>query len=69
MLAGTGVNAAVPLAFLTSAFTVTPKDAGDGHVVPAAGLVTAMMSEPVDVKGLNTLTPITMKFWVSPSLG
>ena len=41
-LAGTG-EAAVPLAFLTSALTVNPKLVGAGQVLPAGGLVIARM--------------------------
>jgi hypothetical protein len=67
--AGTGVKAADPLAFLTSVLTVTPKVAGSGQALPAAGFVRAMMSEPVKKSPLKTLTPRTQKFLVSPSLG
>src|SRR5947207_3087045 len=68
-LAGTGVNAAVPSAFFSAPVSPTVSVPGAGQAVPAGGLVIQAMVDPVKRDPLKSLLPMSMKSWVSPSLG
>jgi hypothetical protein len=68
-LAGTGVNAAVPSAFFSAPVSPTVRVPGAGQAVPAGGLVIQAMVDPVKRDRLKSLLPMSMKSWVSPSLG
>src|SRR6266496_4407755 len=68
-LAGTGVNAAVPLAFFSVPETPAVNVLGAGQAGPAGGLVSQAMCDPAKLDPLNSLTPISWKSWVMPSLG
>src|SRR5215813_3738291 len=69
-LPGTGVNAAVPFAFLRLPVRANLNVDPAGQLVPAGGWVNEKMVEPVnDPDPLKLLVPISRKSRVSPSLG
>src|SRR5215471_15379533 len=68
-LAGTGVNAAVPSAFFSAPLSPTVSVPGAGQAGPGGGLVIQAMVDPVKLGPLKSLLPMSMKSWVSPSLG
>src|SRR6266705_4561883 len=68
-LAGTGVNAAVPLAFFSVPLRPTVSVPGAGQADPGGGLLIQAMVDPAKRGPLKSLLPISMKSWVSPSLG
>src|SRR6266536_3374757 len=68
-VAGTGVNAAEPLAFFSVPETPAVNVLGAGQAGPAGGLVSQAMCDPAKLDPLNSLTPISWKSWVMPSLG
>src|SRR5258708_4056972 len=68
-LAGTGVNAGVPLAFLSGFVFPNLKVFTAGQVDPDGGLLTQKMVDPTYEDPLKLLVPMSMKSLVSPSLG
>src|SRR5262249_9915931 len=68
-LAGTGVNAGVPLAFFSVPDSPALNLLGAGHADPDGGLLTQAMWDPVKLDPLKWLLPISTKSLVSPSLG
>ena len=67
--AGTGVNAAVPSAFFSAPLSPMASVPGAGQAGPGGGLVIQAMVDPVKLGPLKSLLPMSMKSWVSPSLG
>src|SRR5260221_2326666 len=68
-LAGTGVNAGVPLAFFSVPVAPALNVFAAGQADPDGGLVTQAMWDPAKLEPLKLLVPMSAKSLVSPSLG
>src|SRR6266571_9047959 len=60
-LAGTGVNAGVPLAFFSVPLSPVLNVLAAGQVEPDGGLVTQKMVDPANEDPLKSLVPMSMK--------
>src|SRR6266567_2223605 len=67
-LAGTGVNARVPLAFFSVPLIPVLNVLGAGQLDPDGGLVNQKIVDPAKEDPLKSLVPMSMKSLVSPSL-